>query len=48
VLLFTLSSGNGGTTEEPPETPAIEPVPAADDASEQARNLAGWLREHAR
>jgi serine/threonine protein kinase len=48
VLLFTLSSGDGGTTEEPPETPAIEPVPAADDASEQARNLAEWLREHAR
>jgi serine/threonine-protein kinase len=48
VLLLTLSSGNDSTTEEPAETPAVEPVPPADNPSEQARNLAEWLREHAR
>ena len=48
VLLLTLSSGNDGATEEPAETPAVEPVPSADNPSEQARNLAEWLREHAR
>lgn len=48
VLLLALSSGNDGGTEEPADTPAVEPVPRADDPSQQARNLAEWLREHAR
>jgi serine/threonine-protein kinase len=48
VLLLTLSSGNDGATEDPAETPAVEPVPSAGNPSEQARNLAEWLREHAR
>jgi hypothetical protein len=48
VLLFALSSGENGATEEPAETPAVEPVAPADNPSEQARNLAEWLREHAR
>jgi serine/threonine protein kinase len=48
VLLFTLSSGNDGTTGEPTETPRVEPVPSADNEAEQARNLAEWLREHSR
>jgi eukaryotic-like serine/threonine-protein kinase len=49
VLLLTLSSGNGGATEEPSETPpAVEPVPPGNSEAEQARNLADWLREHAR
>jgi eukaryotic-like serine/threonine-protein kinase len=48
VLLFALSSGNDGATQEPAETPAIEPVASADNEAELARNLADWLREHAR
>jgi eukaryotic-like serine/threonine-protein kinase len=48
VLVLALSSGNGGTADEPAETPAVEPVPSADNRSERARNLAAWLREHAR
>jgi serine/threonine protein kinase len=49
VLILTLSSGNGGATEEPSETPpAVEPVPPGNGEAEQARNLAEWLREHAR
>lgn len=48
VLVLALSSGDGGGAEQPAETPAVEPVPPADNPSEQARNLAEWLREHAR
>jgi eukaryotic-like serine/threonine-protein kinase len=47
ILFFALSSENGGG-EQPAETPAVEPVPPAENPSEQARNLAEWLREHAR
>lgn len=50
VLAFALSSGdeNGGNTEVSPRTPAVEPVPSSDDAAEQARNLAEWLRDNSR
>ena len=50
VLAFALSSGdeNGGNTEVSPRTPAVEPVPSSDDAAEQARNLAEWLRDSSR
>ena len=49
VLAFALASGDGdGGAEQAPQTPAVEPVPAADDDAEQARNLAEWLRDNAR
>jgi eukaryotic-like serine/threonine-protein kinase len=48
VLAFALASGDGdGGAEQPPQTPAVEPVPSADDDAEQARNLAEWLRDNA-
>jgi hypothetical protein len=47
VLAFALASGEDGG-EQPPETPAVEPVPQSDDSAEQARNLAEWLRDNAR
>ena len=48
VLAFALASGDGGGAEQTPETPAVEPVPQSDDAAEQARDLAEWLRDNAR
>jgi serine/threonine protein kinase len=49
VLAFALTSGEGdGGAEQTPQTPAVEPVPAADNSAEQARNLADWLRDNAR
>jgi eukaryotic-like serine/threonine-protein kinase len=50
VLAFALYSGdeNGENTEVSPRTPAVEPVPSSDDAAEQARNLAEWLRDNSR
>jgi serine/threonine protein kinase len=48
VLLFALSSGDGDGGEEPAEPVVVEPVPPADDPADQARNLAEWLRQHAR
>ena len=48
VLAFAVASGddNGGT-EVTPRTPVVEPVQSSDDAAEQARNLAEWLRDNA-
>jgi serine/threonine-protein kinase len=42
------SAGDGGPEPQPAgESPArVEPVPQSADPAEQARNLAGWLREH--
>jgi serine/threonine protein kinase len=48
VLLLALSSGDGGGGEEPAEPVVVEPVPPADNPADQARNLAEWLRQHAR
>ena len=41
------SGGNGGT-QPSPGTPPVEPVPPSSDAATRARNLADWLRKHAR
>jgi serine/threonine-protein kinase len=49
VLAFALASEDGdGGAEQTPQTAAVDPVPAADDSAEQARNLAAWLRDNAR
>jgi serine/threonine-protein kinase len=48
VLALALSSGDGGTADEPAQTPAVEPVPPADNPSERARSLADWLRDQSR
>jgi serine/threonine-protein kinase len=48
VLFFALASGDGDQGQQTPETPAVQPVPQSDDAAEQARNLADWLRENSR
>jgi eukaryotic-like serine/threonine-protein kinase len=48
VLLFALASGDGGDGEQAPEPTVVERVPPADNPSDQARNLAEWLRDNAR
>jgi serine/threonine protein kinase len=48
ILLLTLSSEDGGGGQEPAEPAVVAPVPPADNPADQARNLADWLREHAR
>ena len=48
ILAFALTAGDGDGNAEQTPTPTVEPVPQSDDAAEQARNFADWLRENAR
>jgi eukaryotic-like serine/threonine-protein kinase len=48
AIAIAVGSGVNGGTQPSPGTPAVEPVPPASDAATKARNLADWLREHAR
>jgi eukaryotic-like serine/threonine-protein kinase len=50
AIIVVLAVASSGGDEAPPsaETPRVEGVPQSSDPAEQARNLADWLREHAR
>jgi serine/threonine-protein kinase len=48
VLLAIASSGGDEAPPPAQQTPTVEGVPQSDDPAQQARNLAEWLREHAR
>jgi eukaryotic-like serine/threonine-protein kinase len=47
VIGFAVAGLDGGAEPAPQErAPQIEPIPPADDAAQQARNLAEWLRQN--
>ena len=48
VLLAIASSGGDEAPPPAQQTPTVEGVPQSDDPAQQARNLAEWLRKHAR
>jgi hypothetical protein len=52
AIALVILIGNGGGGSDSGRTPShgtsVEPVPAASDPGERARNLADWLREHSR
>jgi hypothetical protein len=47
ALYFIVRSRNTGT-QAPPPPAQVAPIPAGATPADEARNLAAWLRAHAR
>jgi serine/threonine protein kinase len=46
ALVLALGQNGNGTTPQPDQPAAVEPVPEGGSPAENAQNLAEWIREH--